>query len=891
MKKTIYLHTDHLDEETFGSKFANISKLSKCGVNVPPFFCLSPANFLEIFTPIKKQIDKMIEDIQWDDHRKVLEAADKIKELFQSQTLNDDLMKNIYRTFDNHLGEHSYVSVRSCVRANNEELKEDSADNAFAGMSESIMFLKREDLKSAILTCFSSCYSQQVLTYRHTLKLPHEGMEVVVGIQKMIRGSQSFIMFTKDPLDFRNQTIITCGYGTGEGIVQGKVETDHYLIDNVSASIEQKITQKYLKMDIDHNTSKGIKIYDVEVPKQNIACLRNEEIKLVWEVGQKIEAVQKYPQDIEGCFDENATLYILQSRPIVIDKDNITVWSSLNVSESYPGKSTPLTFTFAQNFYKTIFYDCYHMFGVSRKTLLQNEHALANMLGFLNGKIHYNLGNFYRLHGLSPLFPLFRKSWEEMIGLSMGYLIVSEKKASDRALSLIKGIFRTTVLFFQHTRNFKKFYVWWDDLFSKSELQVHEAHDNPLKLYKIFLHLWKEVESHWGVTLVNDVFMGITQTILVKLIHSSHLKDKQDELLCDLLCGGENPVSVEAMYSSLHMIKVISGNAEYKKLFVDNPALMIWDQIKNNIKFSELKNLCDKHLLNYGYRGLQELKLEHAPPRNKPETLIELLQGQLSNAAHFKDMSTDDKMRRKEAENYLESKLGRFSPTRKLILYLSNILRDMVVQRENSRYCRSELFGVSREIYMEIAKSFVKDDIIEKADDIYFCTYREIEEMILGTNSLENLKATVAIRKKDFESFDDEFERQTFSTVGPVYFKQFPKKEEHSFDARVLRGLGSSNGIVTGKARIVINPDPSIKLHADEILVAKETDPGWLFLMVNAKGMIVERGSMLSHTAITGRKLGIPTVVAVPNATQIIKDGDQITLNGSSGIITIDERK
>ncbi|MBF0300479.1 MAG: phosphoenolpyruvate synthase, partial [Oligoflexia bacterium] len=102
-----------------------------------------------------------------------------------------------------------------------------------------------------------------------------------------------------------------------------------------------------------------------------------------------------------------------------------------------------------------------------------------------------------------------------------------------------------------------------------------------------------------------------------------------------------------------------------------------------------------------------------------------------------------------------------------------------------------------------------------------------------------------------------------------------------------LSGLGSSPGKVTGIARVVIDPSEVSSLDNNQILVARETDPGWLFLMLSSKGIVVERGSMLSHTAITGRKFGIPTVVSVAAATNIIKDGMRIEIDGSSGLVTV----
>ena len=69
----------------------------------------------------------------------------------------------------------------------------------------------------------------------------------------------------------------------------------------------------------------------------------------------------------------------------------------------------------------------------------------------------------------------------------------------------------------------------------------------------------------------------------------------------------------------------------------------------------------------------------------------------------------------------------------------------------------------------------------------------------------------------------------------------------------------------------------------DYILVARSTDPGWVFLMVMSRGMVVEKGSLLSHTAIIGRELGIPTIVGVKDATKRIPDGARVVLDGGKG--------
>ena len=83
------------------------------------------------------------------------------------------------------------------------------------------------------------------------------------------------------------------------------------------------------------------------------------------------------------------------------------------------------------------------------------------------------------------------------------------------------------------------------------------------------------------------------------------------------------------------------------------------------------------------------------------------------------------------------------------------------------------------------------------------------------------------------------------------------------------------------------DPHAALEPADDMILVARETDPGWLFLMLSATGIVVERGTMLSHTAITARKFGIPAIVALPGATTKIPDGAMIEMDGASGRVVL----
>jgi pyruvate,water dikinase len=152
-----------------------------------------------------------------------------------------------------------------------------------------------------------------------------------------------------------------------------------------------------------------------------------------------------------------------------------------------------------------------------------------------------------------------------------------------------------------------------------------------------------------------------------------------------------------------------------------------------------------------------------------------------------------------------------------------------------------------------------------------------------------DLRAVVAARRAAHERHRELPDPPALFTGAPPPHAggEVHRRSDHDTDPspreRVLTGLASSPGTVTGEAKVVHGPDTDPRACVGKILIARETDPGWLPLMVNAAGIIAERGSIISHTAITGRQLGIPTIVAVDGATTAFADGDLVEMDGATG--------
>jgi pyruvate,water dikinase len=114
------------------------------------------------------------------------------------------------------------------------------------------------------------------------------------------------------------------------------------------------------------------------------------------------------------------------------------------------------------------------------------------------------------------------------------------------------------------------------------------------------------------------------------------------------------------------------------------------------------------------------------------------------------------------------------------------------------------------------------------------------------------------------------------------------KSLDQAVDGTVLRGAAGSGGVATGRARVVLDPGDPIGLEPGDVLIAPQTDPSWVPLFVPAAAVVVNVGAMGSHAMIVSRELGIPCVVSVADATDLIPDGAIVTVDGNTGTVTID---
>jgi pyruvate,water dikinase len=191
-----------------------------------------------------------------------------------------------------------------------------------------------------------------------------------------------------------------------------------------------------------------------------------------------------------------------------------------------------------------------------------------------------------------------------------------------------------------------------------------------------------------------------------------------------------------------------------------------------------------------------------------------------------------------------------------------------------------------RLIFVELGRQLFALDRLEDPRDVFYLEMNEILDFVEGTATCTDLRGLAAVRKAEFAHWRQEPRPAgRFATHGLIYLGHdylpttplppLAEGEERS-------GLACCAGMVRGRVRVVTDPRRA-ELRGGEILVAERTDPGWILLFPSAAGLLVERGSLLSHSAIVARELGIPAIVSIPDLTRWLRTGDEVELDGASG--------
>ncbi|MFE4518174.1 PEP/pyruvate-binding domain-containing protein [Kitasatospora sp. NPDC056783] len=889
------------DPATVGHKFARQYVMSRAGLPVPGFFCVSAEAFpaSERTTAAFPGPEATTEELaDW---------AAAARERIRAAGVPAALAERILSGYDELTGGDGLVAVRACVAAAPDGAGEDGADDPFAGLSDSFLYVDREAVLARVVDCWASAYNPEAVLYRVRRGVDPTAARVAVGVQRMVPGAKSFVVFTRDPRDGADRRVIAAAYGIGEGIVQEKADIDHFLVDGPTGAIERDTVRKSVMVGLDPaRPGDGPVTLPVPAGLADAPVLTDAEVNRICALAAEAADLFGGPQDVEGAVTADGGIHLVQSRPVVVagtqgsdarssgarddagrDDAGRTPWTNHNLTESFPGLTSALTYSQARVFYRMGFTDFYRRFGVSGRSLRRNEHNLNRMIGYLDGRVFYRLDAWYALHGQVPGFAMMRPLWERSLGLTERTETPRPAQGTPWA-DVLPALPRLAWMYVHQPRRLRAFLRWWDDLAADSASLEHCSAEELIARYR---HMWAEAGRRWGTTMVTTYFtlaaLASTNALLNRWVPDGAA------LLPRLLGGGKPNRTLASVRSAIALAELVGTRPELRDAVLERPEREVWAEIAGGRHGADIAAAFGQHLATYGDRALHDLKLEVRTPRQDPWMILPTLRPFITQGLTVEANLADEARARAEARRALREACPNPLPRAALGAALAS-LRFSVKAREDTRFCRSQLYGISREVLWRLGDRLVAAGMLDEVADLVHLHVEEVLGAFDGTLTETDLRAVALRRKAELERAAGKAEPPAYFTVPadvPVPVALTARHDVHraadTTEDGVLRGLASSSGRVRARAKIVRDASVPPQSCTDRILVAKETDPGWLALMMAAKGIVVERGSLISHTAISGRLLGIPTVVAVPRALTAIPDGAWVELDGDRGTVRL----
>jgi rifampicin phosphotransferase len=876
------------DPRICGHKFARQISMARAGFTVPRLACVPAEVFDQVAGPLVAATPATGQP---------LDRARELRRLVREAGVPEDLRRLLDERFDEIAGPDGLVAVRACVvPARDEsgdesvnESGEDSAADPFAGLSDSFLYVRRAELADRVAACWASAFNPEAVLYRTHRGIDPFAARVAVAVQRMVMGVRSFVAFSRNPLDGSAQCVVAAAHGIGEGVVQEKADVDHFYIDRSTARIEAHTVLKSRAVGWDPERADA---GPVAVPvADRLAAppvLDDAELTEIAEIAARIEEHFGAPQDIEGTISADGRIHLVQARPIAqppAPARTPNIWDNNNITESFPGVSCALTYSVGRELFEVGFTDLYRRMGVPARTIRRNRPRLRRMVGYLDGHIYYALDNWYHLHAMMRCFRPLWSTWEQGLGLA--------GRASGRPPGRAATVVHLTEIGLRlaaHPRRVRDFLRWWDGYHGRLEVDGL----SPSEVVAEYRRLWTEVSERWGITLVNGVFL-FTATWAVNGLLARWAPGGDRSMLNGMLTGGRPNRSAEAVHSAIALATLAAGHPELREaVLAEGDPRKLWAAIMDGRHGPEFAGALREHVRRYGDRGLQDLKLEAVTPREEPWTVLYAVRAYLRQGRTVAgSLATGEKVR---GQALGELRRHCRNPVKRAVLRgLFSALRTLLRVREDTRFCRSQLFGDLRALLLKQGAHLVAAGRLDRPRDVLDLTVDEVLGAFDGTVPGADLRALAAVRAEERarwiaadRGYPPRLETDPDRPLTHALIDVLPAeaKPAEAVDG-VLTGLASSAGTVRGRALVVHDPSVTADGTRDRILVARETDPGWLFLMMSAKALVVERGTLLSHTAITGRLLGIPTVVAVPDATTRIADGGLVEVDGSAGTVRI----
>ncbi len=870
-----------------GGKAANLGELVRAGFPVPDGFCVATTAYAMVAADAGLEPTlAALAGTQPEDTARLSELATEARSHLSNASVPDFLGRAIAEAYGRlGDGEPVPVAVRSSATA------EDLPQASFAGQQDTYLnVIGVESVLDAVRSCWASLWTDRAVSYRATNGIDPHGVRLAVVVQRMVDASVAGVLFTANPVTGkRRQAVIDANPGLGEAVVSGMVNPDHFVANTATGEIvERRLGDK--RVAIMAGSDSGTERVELASGEDG-ASLSDGQVLALANLGARVEEHYGTPQDTEWAIDNDGGLWLLQARPITtlfplpegapMDEEDLRVYFSFNVAQGVYGPLTPMGI------------QAFRLISSALATLAgrppHNPYTGAPFFTESAGRVFFNITPVLRSEQGRWLFTGAMQHMEARTVPIVRHLVTDPRLAT--VPTPWSSVLRAALSVFVRGR---------------IPLHVVEALARPEKAraraarVEARLRTADDVSLDAGIaerlTAAERLLLGGPPEILpyVPPVFAAGLAANAlaGKLLGDLATDDERRVAMRALphnpttamdLALWALASEARADPDSTRVLGETPPERLAEEYRGGSLPPQLQTSLADFLRLYGHRGVAEIDLGLPRWSENPTYIM----GVLANYLRLDDprAAPDVQFERatREAEEMV-AELTRRAASKgrlrgELVRFLLGRARELSGLRESPKFCIVLLMARVRELLWPVGEELAEAGRLERAGDIFFLTVPGAWTAVAG----EDLRATVHERRTVYEQ---EIGRRH---VPRLLLSDGTEPTAGTHDATaedgVLRGTPASGGVVTGKARVILDPGGA-RLEPGEILVAPSTDPGWTPLFLTAGGLVMEMGGPMSHGAIVAREYGIPAVVGVPDATEHIQTGQRITVNGASGEIS-----
>jgi phosphohistidine swiveling domain-containing protein len=876
--------TNAVNAPEVGGKASNLARLMALGVPVPDGFVITNSalrRFVEAgaFDPL---LAELCRDLPSRSTTGLRCAAETIAALFAGESLPasvDVAVGDAWRAFDTSL-----AIVRSSAAG------EDSDAASFAGQLDSIAGVCDEaELRRAIVGVWASQWSHRSLAYQVARGTPLAGMGVIV--QRQIAAAVSGVLFTVAPRSASQMLLEYCD-GSGEALVSGRVNPGRIAIARRGFAWSREAAP------------------DSQVPHE-VRLLNDRQLASLANMGLEIEAAFGCPQDIEWTMDAEGCVWVVQARPITVPaagagertvsaRDEV-LWSNANVNENFPQPISPLLYSIAIAGYYHYFRNLGRAFGLSGRRLALMEQPLRQIIGVHGARMYYNLSSIHAVLRSAPFGDLLTASFNQFVGAGEVARAEEGGTFAEQARGRLSQCAEVAAIAFHTTRQ----YLFLTKRVERFEHTVaafaERTHPDRLQtrslpeLLEDFRGFLDIRCNRWNDAALADAGSMVCYGLLQRLLARTFPDERQQSLHNTLLKALPDLVSGKPAVRLWELSRDIRADVELSRLFESSPAAEVLSQLAGSPRFAAFNTSLRRYLEDWGFRCSAELMLTTPSFQEDPAPVIDLLR----SYAAMDGPSPADQLKRQESERLTETaRVRRELRSRSLLPFVglapvvSIILawtQRSIQLRERARLKQALLYSRLRRIACAIGARLLEQARLQQQDDVFFLTADEIDALLSGHAMFpDHVRALVALRRRGHAEL---------SAMTPPDSMQLPRggylrvgaapglEREADGTAARLSGVGACGGRITGRAVVLTDVTESDRIARGDVLITRQTDPGWGPIFPLISGLVIERGGMLSHGAIIAREFGIPSVVGVKDATRLVPDGGLVTVDGDRGLV------